>query len=130
MEFKYQVSQNKQRFTPDGNSYTDKDTLKTRSFNLALDNILPCPFCASDCPSIHMDFQSETMYVGCIHCGAKGKAYYCEPASRFIDYAPMVLVECESLRNKVNAEYTAYVHSVKLNAVKAWNIRRLDTDDL
>ena len=98
---------------------------KTRSFVLDKNVILPCPFCANDSPKLELKSQSfgEGIYPSSVdwyevecECGASGEQFYVMP---FRDF-----------RSNSREEYKLYEEEQMLKAVKAWNIRKLDTDDI
>ena len=140
MEFRYPVYQKTQGVYHDSDAPASIETAKTRSFHLSLGNILPCPFCASEKVELGEDSvrygygsyeRFDTFYaVRCKDCGAKGKAFYQKPLRSFTEYTVQDFRDNPILRAKVEDEYSEYIDDMKLDAVKAWNIRRLDTDDL
>ena len=127
MKLRYPVSKRTQGIATDG-EYVEPP--KERSFYLSLGNILPCPFCASDNTEIHENHRDNVVYVECGSCGSSGKRFYYKPLVSFTYYTIDDFRNNPILRAQVEEEYFEYKKSIELEAVKAWNIRKLDNDDL
>ena len=127
MKLRYPVFKRTQGLATDG-AYVESP--KERSFYLSLGNILPCPFCASHNAEIYEEHSTHLIYVGCGTCGSSGKRFRYNPLINFTNYTLNDFRNNPILRAQVEEEYFEYRKGVELDAVKAWNIRRLDTDDL
>ena len=129
MKFRYHVYSKTQGLH--SSEYASKVvTNKERSFTLSLNNILPCPFCASRNTEIHEDHRDNVVYVKCGSCGSSGKRFYYKPLVSFTYYTIDDFRNNPILRAQVEEEYFEYRKGIELDAVKAWNIRLLDNDDL